>query len=201
LLGEETKDFYIVGIDIAAYSLRALSEQKAAQVLLDQALSIALENRIDKSLKEHRWLDGGDGGYALFEWASGRDVLTFIEVVCEHIKRENATKRDESKVSFRFAIHFGKVLCWKSDSSSRYTSDAINQCARFLTGMSHDSGRIICSGIFCEKISGIDSVVLMQRVKDVVDKHDIPHEVYNLQKIPGLGLPINESDYHENMFV
>ena len=199
--GEDVKDFFIVGIDIAKYSLKPLDAQKGAQVAIDRALKEALRDGVPKKREQPKWLDAGDGGYALFEWSGGRDVFDVIKLFSEIMSRDNAKMAVEHCVSVRVALHYGQVLCWKSELGNRYTSDAINQCARFLAGMSRDPGRIVCSEVFLKKINAIDEIASAVRLKDVVDKHGVAHRIYNLHQIPGLGLPPKEEDQHENPFV
>ena len=199
---ESVKDLIIAGIDIAQYSLKPLAKQKAAQLVIDHALSDAIRNCGFSNQAKREWLDGGDGGYALFAWSSGRDVLDVIKDFTEEVKRTNEDVQDPHKVSVRIALHRGKVLCWKaSDRQKRFTSDAINDCSRFLAGMPRDPGRIVCSKAFLDHISGISDVATATRLHDVVDKHGIPHAVYNLHVSPGLGVPPDPHDLHENPFI
>lgn len=198
---EEVRDLIIVGIDIAQYSLKPLAKQKAAQMAIDHALSDAIRNCGFASREKRQWLDGGDGGFALFAWSSGREVLDVIKEFTEGVKRLNEDVVDDHKVSVRVALHRGKVLCWKaSDRQKRFTSACINECARFLAGMARDPGRIVCSKAFLELISGISDVATATRLHDVVDKHGIPHEVFNLHVSPGLGVSPDAHDLHENQF-
>jgi hypothetical protein len=201
LTTESVKDLVIVGIDIAQYSLKPLAKQKAAQMAIDHALSDAIRNCGFGNREKREWLDGGDGGYALFGWSSGREVLDVIKEFTEAVRRSNDDVPDLVKVSVRVALHRGKVLCWKaSDRQKRFTSDAINECARFLAGMARDPGRIVCSRAFLDHISGISEVATATRLHDVVDKHGIPHEIFNLHVSPGLGLLPDPHDLHENQF-
>lgn len=198
---EEVKELFIVGIDIAGYSLKLLHAQKAAQLAIDRAMTEALRPRLKGQRPPPAWLDGGDGGYALFEWASGRDVLDTIKDFLEVIWRDNQLLSVDHTVSVRVAIHHGQVICWKgSKGSPRYTSNAISECARFLAGMARDPGRVVCSQIFLDKITAIDKIVESDRLRDVVDKHGKIHCIYNLQHT-GFGLPPNKDELHENPFL
>ena len=199
--GEDVKDLFIVGIDIAQYSLKPLESQKEAQVIVDSALNDAVRNGAPTKREKPEWLDGGDGGYALFEWSSGREVLEVIKIFTETLSRRNKQSLPDHAVSVRIALHHGKVLCWKGQRGKRFTSHAINQCARLLAGLARDPGRVACSGEFLEKITGIDDVAQATRLKDIVDKHGILHEFYNLQQYPGFGLAPQPGDRHENPFV
>ncbi|HEV7661584.1 MAG TPA: hypothetical protein VGO55_17225 [Allosphingosinicella sp.] len=199
--GEDVKDLFIVGIDIAQYSLKPLESQKEAQLVIDNALNDAVRNGAPAKREKPEWLDGGDGGYALFEWNSGREVLEVIKIFTEALKRRNLGSLPDHTVSVRVALHHGKVLCWKGQRGKRFTSHAINECARLLAALSRDPGRVACSGEFLEKITGLDDVAQPIRLKDVVDKHGISHEFYNLQQDPGFGIAPKSSDRHENPFV
>jgi hypothetical protein len=201
LSGETVKDFFIVGIDIAGYSRKDLPAQMASQLAIDRALSEALRGDRFKEKLLPKWLDGGDGGYALFEWASGRDVFELMQQFFIILNRDNREKKDDHLVSVRAAMHQGQVLCWSgADNTARYTSHAINECARFLAGMARDPGRVVCSKIFMEKIAGIDPIATSTRLKDVIDKHELAHEVYNLERTPGFGKPPSEQNLHPNPF-
>jgi hypothetical protein len=61
-----SQDYYVVGIDVMAYSEKELLKQVHAQDLLDRTLATALEQHT--TLKDPIWIDGGDGGYPRREW-------------------------------------------------------------------------------------------------------------------------------------
>lgn len=201
-MNDDVKELFIVGIDIAGYSLKPLHAQQGAQLTIDRALSEAHRQNTKRNRPRPAWLDGGDGGYALFEWTSGRDVLEMVKDFCEIIANDNKRLSSDHAVSVRVALHHGQVICWKGDkNSSRYTSHAINECARFLAGMSRDPGRVVCSQEFLNKIMAIREIVKSTRLHDVVDKHGQVHRIYNLHQEPGLGLPPRKNELHPNPFV
>lgn len=201
--GEEIKELFIVGIDIAGYSLKALEAQHGAQLNVDRALNEAVKAiSTGKKRGDPEWLDAGDGGYALFEWNSGLEILDLIESMTETLRRENASRTSDAQVSVRVALHCGKVVCWKTvKGSKRFTSNAINECARYLAGMARDPGRVVCSKAFLDRATALNPVVTAIRLKDVKDKHGLAHEVYNLHRIPGLGLQPNAIELYQHPFV
>ncbi|HEY5723181.1 MAG TPA: hypothetical protein VIT45_12745 [Allosphingosinicella sp.] len=195
LEGEEIKDFIIAGLDITSYALKTLAQQRSAQDRVDRCLQEAVQaHRPKRQLP--LWLDAGDGGYALFDWGE-REVLGLLTDFYARLARVNAEVTPENRVVVRIALHKGQIICWRTKLGSKYTSTAINDCARLLTGMSrkHES-QVVCSGEFFKAISTLDEVAKAVRLRDIEDKHGGQHEVWNLRREPGFGVHPDEPEKH-----
>ena len=76
-----SQDYYVVGIDVMAYSEKELSKQVYAQDLLDRILATALDQHT--ALRDRIWIDGGDGGYLLLV-GDAKEVVNLLETFRKH---------------------------------------------------------------------------------------------------------------------
>jgi hypothetical protein len=195
--GEEIQTLIVVGMDITSYALKNIRQQRAAQGHVDRCLQEA--NRIARPGKAlPAWLDAGDGGYALFD-CSELTVLNLLTDFYALLARTNEDLAPENLVVVRTALHIGQVISWTTDLGAKYTSHAINDCARLLSGMNRKNGnQVVCSGEFFRKLNTLDEVVKSVRLRDVKDKHGGNHEVWNIRREPGFGVQPEDSEKHQH---
>ena len=193
---EQVEDYIIVGLDIARYSEKTIEEQREAQSDLDRMLHEAVKVCRKPNSGHVRWLDAGDGGYALLRW-NERDVLDVVEQLYKRVDRANHRAKEDRQLSVRTAIHLGQLICWDGSFGPKYAGDAINSCARLLAGMNREhDGQVVCSGEFYKKISTFQPTANTLRLKDVKDKHGRIHEIYNLTRDPGFGVHPSPRERH-----
>lgn len=196
--GERIRDFIILGLDIGSYSEKELSEQKAAQEIVDGLLSDAVGALKAENPDPVHWLDAGDGGYALFTWGE-RDVLEVIDHFFELLGRQNARCEQGRDISVRAALHKGQVIAWSGRLGAKYTGHPINECARLLSGMDRrHASQVVCSGAFFGAIQTFGESVKHIRLRDIKDKHNRDHAVYNIWREPGFGEVALEGEPHPN---
>ncbi len=196
--------YVVLGLDIIKYSQKKLREQKLAQEKVDRCFNEAIrEKRPDEDSPMPHWIDAGDGGYALFKWAE-LEVLETLKEFYRRLNRENATiDDDEQKVLVRSAIHTDQVVVWDTRIAEKdvkkFTGHAINNCARLMAGMIKDhNSQVVSSRPVLDAIMIMDENVSATRLEDIVDKHGIKHEVWNLKIDPVLGVtPIEKELYPE----
>jgi hypothetical protein len=197
-------DYIVLGLDIIKYSQKKLREQKLAQEKIDRWLNEAIRERQPTHRNEPpHWIDAGDGGYALFNWAE-LEVLEVLKEFYKRLNRENAAFTDENhKVLVRSALHKDSVVVWDTEIAKRpvrkFTGHAINNCARLMAGMIKEHNcQVVCSRPVLDSLMIMDEHASATRLKDTVDKHGINHEVWNLRIDPILGVkPIEKELYPE----
>lgn len=191
-------DFVVLGIDVISYSLRPLSLQKQAQDTLDRLLARAVRDMKWKTQKPE-WIDAGDGGYALFRGEEEKVVETLFAFQ-RLVDEDNASREEDAKLFLRYALHKDQILPWTGEFGKKYTGNAINNCARLLSGMSKKyKGQVVCSETIKSAISSFSQpAVVITRLADIEDKHGKKHPVYNLRRDPGLGVIPDASDQHPN---
>lgn len=197
-------DYVVLGLDIIKYSQKLFRDQKMAQEKIDRCFNEAVREKQPPCRNDlPHWIDAGDGGYALFNWAE-LEVLEVLKEFYRKLKRENASFTDEKyKVLVRSAIHKDQVIVWDTEIAGKavkkFTGHAINNCARLLSGMikEHDC-QAVCSRPVLDAIMIMDENVSATRLKDTIDKHGLKHEVWNLRIYPILGVkPIHKELYPE----
>jgi hypothetical protein len=197
---ETVRNFVVLGIDITSYSEKALVEQKSAQETVDRLLSDAVGASPLGETSPPVWLDGGDGGYAVFTWGE-RDVLELLDHFSELLDRENKRSAADHRVTVRMALHIGQIIQWQGKLGQKFTGHTLNECARLLSGMKRErGGQVVCSGPFYDSLATFGSSAKMVRLTDTVDKHGHRHETYNLCRDPGFGIDPPEEDLIVNPF-
>lgn len=196
---EAPADYVVLGLDIIKYSRKKLKEQKLAQEKLDRCFNEAVREKkpIGRQDNPH-WIDAGDGGYALFNWAE-LEVLEVLKDFYRRLNRENSQFTEvDRKVLVRSALHKDKIVVWDTTIANRevrkFTGHAINNCARLMAGMikEHDC-QVVASRPILEGLMAMDDHVSATRLEDITDKHGLKHEVWNLRIEPTLGVkPINK---------
>ena len=195
-------DFVVLGLDIIKYSQKQLVDQKLSQEKVDRCFNEAVKEKLpeDDAQMPH-WIDAGDGGYALFKWAEA-DVLEVLKEFYKRLNRENRNYTDDNhKVLVRSAIHKDQVVVWEAEIAGRkvnkFTGHAINNCARLMAGMikEHDS-QVVCSRPVLDAIMVMDTNASPTRLRDIKDKHDLNHEVWNLNIEPILGVKPVKRELH-----
>lgn len=195
-------DYVVLGLDIIKYSQKTLLLQKLAQERVDRCLDEALNETLPEGSPMPHWIDAGDGGYALFQWAE-LEVLELLKEFYKRIHRENNDASEASKIHVRAAIHKDKVVVWDTKIGGRqikkFTGHAINNCARLMAGMIKDhTQQVVCSRPVLDALMMMDQNVSATRLRDVVDKHGNPHEVWNIKIVPVLGtIPIDKELFAE----
>ncbi|MBY3256701.1 hypothetical protein E0I74_29275 [Rhizobium laguerreae] len=197
--GGYSADFIVLGIDLIGYSLRPLQSQRKSQEILDEQLSKAVRNLGWPDNLKPIWIDAGDGGYALFKSEDAKVIDTLFEFQ-RLLADDNQSRDEQSKIYMRYALHKDQIYCWEGAFGPKYTGDALNNCARLLSGMSKEyKGQVVCSEPIFKAISAMQTPnVDVTRLKDVTDKHGKTHQVYNLQRTPGLGVTPVPTDQHQN---
>lgn len=197
MASEEIRDFVVLGLDIDGYSERSIQTQNMAQTKVDRLFCEAFRKHMGAN-KAPKWIDTGDGGYALFDW-SPTDVLLVIRSFSEALGRDNDDAREDRRISVRIALHYGQVICWTAELGAKYTSSVINECCRLLDAMGRNrGGQVVCSGTFRDQINVLSKVAESTRLRDVTDKHGNFHQLYNLRQEPGFGVRPFEQELHEN---
>lgn len=188
-------DHIVLGLDIKAYSKRELTRQKFAQEVLDRCLDKAFPATTWGA--EHAiWIDGGDGGYVLLQ-GSEQKILNSLQTFYEALEWENKNTNPQDAIKVRAALHIDQVVRWETRFGRKYTGNAINNCARLLSGMNKTlEGQVVCSGAFLSKVNALGKDVLSERLKDVSDKHGIVHEIHNIYRSPGFGEKAVPEDRH-----
>ncbi len=197
----------VLGLDIIKYSEKSMLDQKLAQERIDRCLNKAIKiESPEESLMPH-WVDAGDGGYALFQWAAV-DVLEALKRFYLLINRENngLNDKENNRVLVRSAMHIGKVIVWDTEIGgkkvNKFTSPAINNCARLMAGMIKEHDRqVICSRPVLDDLFQMDNHVSPTRLKDIEDKHSHMHEVWNLFIHPTLGVKPIEKELFPDPFL
>ena len=175
-----SQDYYVVGIDVMAYSEKELSKQVYAQDLLDRILATALDQHT--ALRDRIWIDGGDGGYLLLV-GDAKEVVNLLETFLTKLENENRNLNEDSRAFVRCAIHYAAIVIRQGKLGRKYTGNAINVCARLLVGMPRKPDQVVCSAKFraiLTRFSDHDETIT--RLKDVVDKHGNAHAMYNLKR-------------------
>jgi class 3 adenylate cyclase len=140
-----SQDYYVVGIDVMAYSEKELSKQVYAQDLLDRTLAAALDQHT--ALKDRIWIDGGDGGYLLLV-GDAKEVVNLLETFLIRLANENRNLNQDSRAFVRCAIHYDAIDIRSGKLGQKYTGNAINICARLLVGMPRKPDQVVCSAKF-----------------------------------------------------
>lgn len=201
---EEIQDFIVLGLDVVSYSTKILLSQKLAQETVHRCLEAGLASKWkeqDGSMrKKPYWIDAGDGGFALFQ---GPELLVLktLQAFYQTLARENREKEDdEKKVFVRAALHKDQVVVWETTSGDRkYTGHALNNCARLLSGMSKNHReQVVCSRPILDKMMALDETVSAVRLQDITDKHGNMHQVWNVQRSPGLGVCPSNTELHSD---
>jgi len=197
---EDVRSYVVLGIDITRYSDKSLGEQKWAQEVVDRLLHDAINGSPASAASRPEWLDGGDGGYAVFTW-SERQVIDLLDDFSEMLERENTRSNNDHRVSVRVALHVGQLIRWTGKLGLKFTGHTLNDCARLLAGMKRDQiGQVVCSGAFFDAISTYGTTAKTTRLLDTVDKHSHSHRTYNLCRDPGLGVDPPEEDLFPDPF-
>jgi hypothetical protein len=191
---DHVADHIVLGLDIKAYSQRSLERQKYSQEVLDRCLDLAFA-KPDWTGNDPIWIDGGDGGYVLLE-GSEQEALRALQRFYEKLAWENRNTSDD-KIHVRAALHTDKIIRWDARLGRKYTGNAINNCARLLSGMNrtHDD-QVVCSDAFLQKINTLGPDVIVERLQDIGDKHGNKHKVYNIYRMPGFGTTALPSERH-----
>ena len=192
-----TGDALILGIDVIGYTRFAEVDQVRIVKTVDRVLVSAAETAKIEVLGHH-WLDAGDGGYHVIR-GDVRSALSVCEAFVRGLTEELDPWQDDKRFGCRYAIHCGDVKRSSGQMGSKFTGDAINNCARLLGGMSKDyTGQVVCSGTYKDRLCkfGTEIEELFQRLADVTDKHGDVHQVFNIRRIPGLGVTVEAKDLH-----
>ena len=147
------------------------------------------------------WIDAGDGGFLLIQGPES-NVIEIVGVFFGIINRGNDSRSDDAKLYLRCAIHKDRVLPWNGNFGKKYTGNGLNHCARLLDGMNKEqNGQVICSKKFRSALSAFgEEVVEMIRLKEIIDKHNTRHEVWNIMRLPGIGVEPRKIDLHSNPY-
>lgn len=194
-----TADYIVLGIDVASYSQKQLREQKLAQETLDRLLARSIKAIWPQTNNKPIWIDAGDGGYALFR---GQESLV-IETIASFqalVTEDNLNRSENAQLHMRFGLHKDQIDCWEGELGRKYTGNALNNCARLLSGMNRlNLGQVVCTRPIVEAITSFRiPPVTVTRLRDIVDKHGLSHSVYNLHRSPGFGIMPDTSDQHPN---
>ena len=192
---EEESNYVVIGIDVISYSLKELKDQVASQRIVDRCLEEAIVKHWKWSQDDIHWIDAGDGGFLLLN-GHNNVVIDTVASFQGKIEEEVDNWNQDKKLHLRYAIHCDLVKKWPGKFGTKYTGHALNNCARLLNSMNKEQfGQVICSRNFLQTIETFGNIkVEKQRLTDIVDKHGVSHERFNLYRIPGLGVPALERE-------
>jgi class 3 adenylate cyclase len=138
------------------------------------------------------WADAGDGGYLLIK-DDPRLPLRMLERFVWLIGQRNELLVEGARVRLRYALHYGPVFRKGSGRKQQLVGDAINDCARLLSGIAKDRiGQVVASGAYRDKVLTFGTIHagLFTRLPDITDKHGKRHEVWNVCQKPGFGIEV-----------
>jgi hypothetical protein len=184
-------DVAVFAFDIAGFTRFDHAAQLAAKELTERVLQRAAREAGVSVEEQSWWADAGDGGYLLIA-GDPRQALRVLERFVTLIERENARLVEDARVRLRYALHYGLVHRSGTGAGQRLVGDAINNCARLLSGIAKDNtGQVVASGVYRDRVLAFGRVNagLFTRLPDIVDKHGKRHEVWNVCQQPGFGLP------------
>ena len=186
----------VFGYDIIGFTGPNQADQVDAKALTDRVLEAA-KKAASLSPDQVDYQDAGDGGYLIIK-TDARRALDVLEAFVRGMEGENKKLQEQYRVSNRYAIHYDTISIDGEGANRRYLGDAINICARLLSGMRKDyREQAVCSGAYRSHVLTFGSIDerLFTRLKDIVDKHGKHHEVWNLYKSPGYGIPVAKEGF------
>ena len=179
---------YVFAYDIVGYARRAHhGQQQAVELTANarQAATAALSGATTV------WCDAGDGGYLLIH-SDVRAPLNALEAFAASVAAQNAVRLEEFRVALRYALDVGPVQISEGrDGERQVVGDAINNCARLLSGMPKENlGQVVVSGTYRDELVGFypGDAANFTLLADIIDKHGGRHVVWNLWKPPHVGM-------------
>ena len=181
----------VFAYDIVGFASFDQAGQRDAKALTDRVLEAATKDA-RLGADQTYYQDAGDGGYLMIT-TDARKALDVLEAFFTGMAQENQMLQEEYRVKNRYALHYDTIIVEGAAGDRRFLGDAINNCARLLTGMSRDYlEQAVCSGAYRRHVLTFGKVdeQLFTRLLDIVDGHGNHHEVWNLHKSPGFGIPV-----------
>ena len=186
-------DVSVFGFDVVGFTQQF---DQARQVATKELTNRILQQAAREAgvVEQHSWwVDAGDGGYQLIRGDS-RQALRILEKFVTLMDNENRFRAPHAQVHLRYALNYGPVHRSGAGAAQCLIGDAINDCARLLSGIAKGNiGQVVASASFKDQVLRFGRVHpgLFTRLPDVVDKHDKAHEVWNVCQQPGYGVPVS----------
>lgn len=198
-MNEEASTYTVIGLDVISYSTKELKDQVAAQRLVDRCLDSAINRNWKWAPNDVHWIDAGDGGFLLLNGHADVAISTIADFQ-QMVNVETENWDSEKRVLFRYALHSDLVMRWDGTFGSKFTGNALNDCARLLNGMNKEQvGQVICSGNFLDSVEAFGKIpVNKQRLTDTIDKHGQAHRRFNLFRTPEFGVPALEREINDD---
>jgi len=187
----------VFAYDIIGFTRLDQARQRDAKALTDRVLEAA-KRKAGLAADQSFYQDAGDGGYLMIT-ADARKAVDVLEAFCTGLAQEYRMLQEDYRVQNRYAVHYDTIIVEGEETNRRFLGDAINNCARLLSGMRKDvTEQAVCSGAYRDHVLTFGTVDerLFTRLRDIVDKHGNRHEVWKLHKSPGYGIAAPTEDLY-----